>query len=114
MTVKEVGNLLGYGNVYYHPQVTANVISFFNIAKMFKSITHVNKEWDAFLAMRNDDSVIEFAPSSEGLYYYDFKKSIERQRETLHKAMVIKSVEELKGIIPGESCKEQIELKGCM
>jgi archaeosine-15-forming tRNA-guanine transglycosylase len=29
IVVSEEGTLLGYGRVYYHPQVTANVLSFF-------------------------------------------------------------------------------------
>ncbi len=40
----EEGDLLGYGRVYYNPQVTANVLSFFNMAKRFQSIVYNNKE----------------------------------------------------------------------
>ncbi len=33
--VDEEGDLLGYGQVYYHPQVTANVLSFFQVGQTF-------------------------------------------------------------------------------
>jgi hypothetical protein len=42
--VDEEGDLRGYGWVYYHPQVTANVLSFFNMAKRFQSIVYNNQE----------------------------------------------------------------------
>jgi hypothetical protein len=32
INVEEIGDLLGYGTVYYHPQVTTNVLSFHNMA----------------------------------------------------------------------------------
>jgi hypothetical protein len=84
---------LGYGRVYYHPQVTANVLSFFNMAKRFKSITYDNVERDAFRVTRDDDTIIEFIPSREGLYYYDFNDSIMRQRD--NDVLVVNTVQEL-------------------
>ena len=76
--VGEKGDLLGYGRVYYHPQVTANVLSFFNMAKRFQSIVYNNQERDAFLVTRDNGSIMECVPSRSGLYYYDFNKSIKR------------------------------------
>jgi hypothetical protein len=76
--VTEEGELLGYGTVYYHPQVTANVLSFFNMARRFKSITYNNQEKDAFVVQRDDDTVLEFCPSNEGLYYYDYNLKTSR------------------------------------
>jgi len=77
--VNEEGDILGYGRVYYNPQVTANVLSFFNMAKRFQSIIYNHKERDAFLVMRDDGTLMEFVPSRSGLYYYDFNNSIKRQ-----------------------------------
>jgi hypothetical protein len=50
--------------------------------------------------MRDDDSIMEFKPSPEGLYYYDFADSIRRKKaQEVDKkalAMVVQTVEELK------------------
>jgi len=81
----EEGGLLGYGWVYYHLQATANIIlSFHNIVKMFGLVKYDNNHIDAFIVTRDDGLVIEFIPSEEGLYYYDFNKSIERKKDQLH------------------------------
>jgi len=52
------------------------------------------KEKDAFLVMRDDGTIIKFGPSTKGLYYYDFTKSIKRHEQ---KAMVVNTVAELHG-----------------
>lgn len=74
---------MGYGRVYYHPQVTANILLFHNMAKTFDSIKHNKNEKDAFIVERDDGSVFEFTPSKEGLYYYNFMRSIERKKKLL-------------------------------
>jgi hypothetical protein len=100
------GDLLGYGTVYYHPDVAANILSFFNMTKRFKSVTYDNEKEDAFLVQRDDKSIMKFRPSTEGLYYYDFKESIlrkellesrsvEEKKEGEH-VMAVKTVEEIK------------------
>lgn len=71
------GDLLGYGTVYYNSCVAANISSFFNMMKQFKSVTYDNKVEDAFHITRDDDSNMEINPSTEGLYYYDFVESIQ-------------------------------------
>jgi hypothetical protein len=60
--------------VYYHPKVTANIISFFNLARRYNSVVYDT---------RDDGSMFEFGPSPEGLYYYGFLKSVKRQEEKL-------------------------------
>jgi len=84
---------LGYGTVYYHPIVTANIISFFNLARRYKSVVYDSKVKDAFMITRDNGSIPEFGPSPEGLYYYDFMKSVKRQEEM---TMFVNTVEELK------------------
>ena len=68
MDITREGTILGYGNVYYNPQVTVNVLSFFNMARRFKSIVYDNKESNVFHVTRDDDTIMEFRPSPEGLY----------------------------------------------
>jgi hypothetical protein len=47
------------------------------------------------LCTRDDGSIIEFIPSKEELYYYDFTHSINRKKEMGH-TMIVNTVEELK------------------
>jgi hypothetical protein len=94
MDITQEGTILGYGNVYYNPQVTVNVLSFFNMARRFKSIVYDNKESNVFHVTRDDDTIMEFRPSPEGLYYYDFNNSILRQQRE-EDTLVINAVEDL-------------------
>jgi hypothetical protein len=52
------------------------VLSFYKMTHRFKSIISDNQKKNAFQLTRDDGSIIEFEPSVEGLYFYDFKKSI--------------------------------------
>jgi len=90
INITEMGDLLGYGSVYYNPQVMANVLSFHNMIKRFKSVVYDNQNTDA----RDVDTIMEFRPSPEGLYYYDFNTSINRQQRG-EQTMVVESVEKL-------------------
>jgi hypothetical protein len=97
--VEEIGDLLGYGTVYYHPQVTANVLLFHNMAKRFKSVMYDNRQQDAFVVTQDDNTTFTFIPSKEGLYFYDYQHSINRTTTTTvteeQNAMVVNTVEEL-------------------
>ncbi len=99
------GELMGYGTVYYHPKVAANVISFFNLTKKFDSVVYDNQKKDAFIVTRKDGSQLEFVPSKEGLYYYDFLNSVKRRKELIpieiaetreERTMLIQTMEEIK------------------
>jgi hypothetical protein len=79
--INQVGDLLGYGTVYYHPDVSANIILFYHLVRRFKSVTYDSKINDAFIVTRDDDSTMEFIPSPEGLYHYDFNISIKWRQE---------------------------------
>jgi len=79
--VTKVGDLLGYGTVYHHPSVAANILSFHKIVKRFKSVKYDNGVKDAFIVTQDDDSTMEFIPSREGLYQYDFSLSVKRRQE---------------------------------
>jgi len=95
--VEEIGDLLGYGTVYYHPQVTENVLSFHNMAKRFKSVMYDNRQQDAFVVTWDDNTTFTFIPSKEGLYFYDYQHSINRTTTETEEqnAMVVNTVEEL-------------------
>jgi hypothetical protein len=97
--VEELGDLLGYGTVYYHPQVTADVLSFHNMAKRFKSVMYENRQQNAFVVTWDDNTTFTFIPSTEGLYFYDYQHSINRTTTTTvaeeRNAMAVNTVEEL-------------------
>jgi hypothetical protein len=94
--IEEEGDLLGYGPVYYHQQVTANVLLLYNMARRFQSIVYNNKVCDAFLVTRDDGTILEFVPSVGGLYYYDFNISLMRHKDkSLQNTMMVETVEEL-------------------
>jgi hypothetical protein len=76
------GDLIGYRTVYYHLEVAANILSFYKMTKRFKNVTYNNTKKDAFIVKRLDGSAMEFIPSKDGLYHYDFNKSIKRRLAT--------------------------------
>jgi hypothetical protein len=55
-------------------------------------VIYNSKEKDAFMVTRDDGTIIEFGPSTKGLYHYDFTKSIMRHAQ---KTMVVNTVTEL-------------------
>jgi hypothetical protein len=60
-------------------------------------VRYDNRQKDAFIVTRDNGSEMEFIPSREGLYHYDFTLSIERRKEMeRNRVMMIKTVEEIK------------------
>jgi hypothetical protein len=106
----QVGDLMGYGTVYYHPDVSANILSFYKLTKRFKSVIYDNKRKDAFVVESDNGSHMQFIPSREGLYQYDFnlsiKRRLEKDNQPSEKAMVIQTVEGIKR----NFTKKEIEL----
>jgi len=92
------GDLIGYGTVHYHPEVAANILSFYKTTKRFKNVTYDNTKKDAFIVRRDDGSNMEFIPSKDGLYHYDFNISIKRRiaMESAKKTLIVNIVEDLK------------------
>jgi hypothetical protein len=82
--------------VYYHPEVEANILSFYKLTKRFKSVIY-NSEKKGY--------EMEFIPSKDGLYQYDFNLSIRRRTAlekmntnnmSMNKGLIIKTVEDIK------------------
>lgn len=95
--VHQEEDLLGYGMVYYHPEVAANILSFHKLTKRFQ-LVYDNRAMDAFIVTRDDGSTMEFMPSTEGLYNYDFSLSIKRKKEQENqtkKTIMIVTVEDV-------------------
>jgi hypothetical protein len=57
---------------------------------------------DAFQVTRDNNTITEFQPSEEGLYYYDFEESVHRKQEhkqemiPVERTMVVQTVEDIK------------------
>ncbi len=60
----QIGDLMGYGTVYYHPDVAANILTFYKqLTKRFKSVVYDNKRNDAFVVEKDGGSHMEIIPS---------------------------------------------------
>jgi hypothetical protein len=61
-------------------------------SKMSPMIIH------AFIVRRNDGSDMQFVPSKDGLYHYDYNISIKRRiaLESLKKTLIVNTVEDMK------------------
>lgn len=68
---------MGYGTVYHHPSVAANILSFHKLVKRFKSVKYDNGIKDAFVVTRDDDSTMEFKRRIVSLRFF-----IECKKET--------------------------------
>jgi hypothetical protein len=89
------GDLVGYGTAYHHPKIAANKFSFYRMTK--QSVRYNNTQKNSFMVTRDDDSIMEFVPSKEGLYHYDIYLSIKRKMESQkEKVLVVNTVEEIK------------------
>ena len=68
---------MGYGTVYHHPSMAANILSFHKLVKRFKSVKYDNGIKDAFVVTRDDDSTMEFNRRIVSLRFF-----IECKKET--------------------------------
>ena len=69
-TTNMVGNLPGFGIVWYHPYGIANILSMANINKKFL-ITFDRKNDNEFVVHTHDRCHRRFKESNHGLYYMD-------------------------------------------
>jgi hypothetical protein len=49
------------------------------MTRRFKSVVYDNRQQDAFIVTRDDNTTFTFVPLKEGLYFYDFQNSINRE-----------------------------------
>lgn len=67
ITVNQMGYFEGYGEVLYHPQAIANILSLNNVRRRFR-VTYDNQEGDRFVVTSADGSTRIFRPTDKGLY----------------------------------------------
>ena len=69
--VNMMGNLPGYGKVWYYPHGIANILSLFKVAQRFH-IQYDNVKSSSFFVWKDDGSYREFKPGPKGLHYSDY------------------------------------------
>ena len=90
--IGQMGELPGFGLVWYHAEGIANVLSFHRVSqtKGFK-IEYQNWIADEFRVTNPQGVVRQFKPSQKGLYYWDT-----RNRETSTGTLLVETVQENK------------------
>ena len=68
-TTRLVGNLPGYGEVWFHPEGIANILSLSRVKEKYW-VTFNSKNGNKFLVHKGDGSTRIFSESKQGLYYY--------------------------------------------
>lgn len=67
MLITHKGKFGGYGEVWYHPQAIANILSLQNVQKRYR-VTFDSANGNRFLVHRGDGTARVFSPSAKGLY----------------------------------------------
>lgn len=67
IVVTQVGTFPGYGEVWYHPEAIANILSLSNVQKRFR-VTFDSDHRNQFVVYRPDGTRRVFRPTEKGLY----------------------------------------------
>ena len=70
-TTDLVGELSGYGTVWYHPDGIANILSLARVKEQGYRVTYDSDGGNRFMIHKSDGSVRTFEESTRGLYYLD-------------------------------------------
>ena len=76
-----VGELPGYGTVWFHPDGIANILSLARVKTKYR-ITFDSDENNEFVVHKPDGSTRNFKESSHGLYYHDTSTAVTRVADT--------------------------------
>jgi hypothetical protein len=72
-----VGDLAGYGKVWYHPSGIANILSLSRVlADSRFHVTFDSRDNNAFHVVRNDGTIRVFKQSPRGLYFMDTSSQV--------------------------------------
>jgi hypothetical protein len=78
-----IGELLGYGTVWYNPKGIANILSLARVKEHGYRVTFDSSEGNAFHLHKNDGTVRVFKQSPKGLYYMDTKDTKDNHDEII-------------------------------
>jgi hypothetical protein len=70
-----IGDLAGYGTVWYDPMSIANILSLSRVIEKFH-VTYDSEHGGSFLLNRPDGTAREFQRSDRGLYFSDFATTV--------------------------------------
>ena len=70
VTTNMVGDLGGFGRVWYYSEGIANILSLYHVATRMH-VQYDNAEENAFIVWREDGTPIRFKVGVRGLFYYD-------------------------------------------
>ena len=70
-TTNMVGDLHGYGTVWYHPNRIANILSLSHIKKNGCKVTYNSSDKNEFHVLKLDGKTWVFKESEHGLFYMD-------------------------------------------
>ncbi|KAI2491042.1 Reverse transcriptase (RNA-dependent DNA polymerase) [Fragilaria crotonensis] len=73
-STKWIGELKGYGTVWYNPSGIANILSLSRVKEHGYRVTFDTSEGNAFHVHKSDGDVRVFSQSAKGLYYFDVGK----------------------------------------
>jgi Reverse transcriptase (RNA-dependent DNA polymerase)/Zinc knuckle len=66
-----IGDLPGYGTVWYHPQGIANILSLARVKEHGNQVTYDSNNGNEFIVYKPDGTARVFKESARGLYYMD-------------------------------------------
>ena len=88
-TTDLIGELSGYGTVWYHPDGIANILSLARVKEQGYHVTYDSEDGNRFTIHKSNGSVRIFKESTRGLYYLDVaepfditQESVQNERET--------------------------------
>lgn len=70
-TTNQIGDLSGYGTVWYHPDGIANILSLSRVKEQGYRVTYDSDGGNRFMVEKSDGTVRVFNESERGLYYLD-------------------------------------------
>ena len=93
-----MGDLRGYGTVWYNWDAIANILSFKRVKAKYK-VEYNSLSRDCFVVTKQDGKRFEFQASPEGLYYLD---TDEVKEEEVNGRMLVNTVADHKARLTNE------------
>ena len=95
-TTNMVGDLPGYGTVWFDPTAIANILSLSRVRKKAYTVSYDSTSGDEFVVTnKTTGKVMRFQPTKSGLYYLDTNKE-RKCKKTTGVAMTLSTVDDKK------------------
>jgi hypothetical protein len=90
-----IGDLPGYGWVWYHPNGIANILSLSRVKKKSR-VTYDSEAGNSFVVHKSDGTTRSFVESKKGLYYVDTINEQHNDNKKAHGNVLINTVDDNK------------------